>query len=92
MSHDTLPRKRLLFRTRMYADYGWFEVFDVGRGRFAENIAFDHVKGFGRVPSRIWYDTGGERYDHRLDVWEVDELVDDPAAERVLAHETGART
>lgn len=68
----------------MYADYGSFEVFDVGRGRFNDDITYDHDRGFARSASRIWYDTGGERYDHRLDVWHVDSYVNDPAAERVL--------
>jgi hypothetical protein len=71
----------------MYADYGSSEVFDVGRGRFAEDLNDDHQRGFARNESGIWYATGGERYDHRLDVWHVDRFVDDPPAERVVAHE-----
>ncbi|MFT3789387.1 MAG: hypothetical protein QM770_24940 [Tepidisphaeraceae bacterium] len=86
MSHEALL-KSLLFRTRMYADYGCFEIFDVGRGRFGEDVNYDHNRGFARSNSRIWYSTGGERYDHRLDVWHVDAFVDDPAADRVVAHE-----
>ena len=57
MSHEAIARKSLLFRTRMFADYGCFEVFDVGRGRFSEDMTFtdeSHAVGFTRVPSRIW--------------------------------------
>jgi hypothetical protein len=87
MSNEGPPRKSLLFRTRMYADYGCFEVFDVARGRFGDEIKYDQARGFARSPALIWYATGGERYEHRLDVWQVDSFVDDPAAERVVAHE-----
>ena len=87
MPHESTPRKSLLFRTRVFADYGYFEVFDVGRGRFDDKISYDHQRGFARNPAQIWYATGGQRFEHRFDVWNVDSFVDDPAAERVLAHE-----
>jgi hypothetical protein len=87
MSHEGISRKSLLFRTRMFADYGSFEVFDVGRGRFGDDVNYDHERGFARTPAQIWYATGGQRFEHRLDVWHVEAFVDDPAAERVLAHQ-----
>ena len=73
----------------MYAAYGNFEVFDAARGRFASDLTLtddDHAIGFARNDARLWYSTGSENWNHRLDVWHVSDFQDDPAAERVLCH------
>ena len=84
-----MRNKSLLFRTRMYASHGSFEVYDVGRGRFADDIDYTDgnvASGFFQTQSRVWYATGSQLWDHRLDVWSADHFEDDPRASRVLCH------